>query len=214
MSPRLNRAEFWLLTTAVELGIPLRMLSLYDGDEPRHNHIEAALNKRGHGQTARQLARALERMNTRGWIYFHTLLKPEPQSVLHDVESAICERGTFADGWYYSLTAQGGRVWETFARPDWDRFIEDDDEGDPDRTYDRTVRVTNERRLLRYLAAVEQETHIEPDSRQIHTIEPWQVTYWKVLPAALQCTFRCRRKAEWLSCSPASWLRGRWCDWL
>jgi hypothetical protein len=214
MSPRLNRAEFWLLTTAAEQGIPLRMLNLYDGDQPRHNHLEVVLNKRGHGQTIPQLARALERMHSRGWIDFQKLRGPEPRAALNDFACAIREPGNFADGWYYSLTAQGGNVWEAFARPDWDRFIEDEDE-QAEGTYVRVVRAMNEHRLGRYLGMINQEIEVEPDSKQIGIVEPWRVSYWKNLPRALQCTFRCRRKTESPRfCSPASWLRSRWCDWL
>jgi len=116
--PRLTRAEYWILESAGESFRPPSLLVSED--------IEAHYNKPGHGLDRLALVDTLDRLVSGGLIGFADIRGAQnfevPFTGQRDrprIEAALAE--SHPDKFtYYGLTAEGGRVWEAFARPDWD----------------------------------------------------------------------------------------------
>lgn len=224
MTLRLSRGEYWLLTNAVEYGLPLRMLTLpeWPQSDPHDATIDVVLNKRGHGLAVNELAETLHQMLERDWIVLsrdvrrRSLVHPDREEMRHILD----ERGPFHEGVFYCLTPAGGESWESFARPEWDRYVSCDGESDEDPTITEVV-ASSEKSLKRYMASVEHETPIEAGSRIYDELRPWQATYWKTLPTGFRCRYRYQRvepTPPGTLPSPyfpsTEWLRSRWCPWL
>jgi hypothetical protein len=159
-------------------------------------------------------------MHARSWIAFYKIFEENSRLDENarlepaDIEASIVEGTAFGRGWYYNLTTAGGSVWESFARPDWERFIWDENDHDENEVRTRLVIAASEQRLQRYLQAAAREVDIEAGSTQFSALEPWQATYWKMLPSAAQCRFRCFDKPPDPRSGPSTnWLQDRWCDW-
>jgi hypothetical protein len=124
-NPRLTRGEYWLLESVVEFPIRLNFLS--------HKHLGEALNKEPHGMDKELLIETLFKLQNNGLIKINkwdTFKKTKRKFILNKIEitQAIDEPKTFGNitSTSYQLTKLGGQVWEAFAQPNWDRFINTD----------------------------------------------------------------------------------------
>jgi hypothetical protein len=183
----LNVYERWLLEMVVELRYPLSVLG--------HPAIDLHLNRPGPGITCDALAEHLEQLHAGGLIELIELRGDDSHPImlsLAGLREAIRnaaqdagERGPsqLSDGVYFGLTAEGGRVWETFARPDWRRFL-CDEIGD-----DVVVTAQDRARIEEYLDGTRGRGWRRGDEAwTVH--EPWQATYWKTLSAGFSCRYR------------------------
>jgi hypothetical protein len=130
---------------------------------------------------------------------------------IHNVFYANAESQCDGNGHYYYLTQEGGRIWESFAAPQWDWRIES-------RCYfDDTVEITapTEKLLKEYLSLFPlDDSKIVESSLQFDTVEPWQATYWKQLPIGYRARFQSIRdwdshKFNW----ELSYLCNSWVAW-
>lgn len=224
MTPRLSRGEYWLLTNAVEYGLPLRMLTLpeWPQDDPRAATIDVVLNKRGHGLDPDELAETLHDMLEHGWITLsrHVLQRASLHPDRVKMRRILDEKGRFHEGVFYHLTPEGRAAWESFARPEWDRYFTHDGESHEDSSISEVI-ASSERVLNRYMASLERETPVDTESRIYDELRPWQATYRKTLPAGFRCRYRPQRAEPALpSTFPSAyfpsteWLGSRWCPWL
>ncbi len=109
------------------------------------------------------------------------------------------------------LTALGGEVWEAFARPEWDRYIDDCYTFEADTEAElREVTTLDPAWLRRYQDTVRAEQSIDRES----TIEiaDWEMTYWKPCVAAYRWTFRAQGLCRPVE-RPSHYLRSLWCEW-
>ncbi|HEY0232740.1 MAG TPA: hypothetical protein VGC55_15945 [Dokdonella sp.] len=223
MTPRLDRGEYWLLTNAAEAGQSLRVLTLpeWPQDDPHVVTIDIVLNKRGHGLNLDELAQTLCRLAERGWI--ELLRDIQSEALLHPEKAEIGrileEKGLFRDGAFYRLTTSGAQAWESFARPEWHRYILRSSYGEEDSPTEEVI-AASEKSLKQYMASVAHETPIEPGSEVYDEQRPWRATYWKTLPVGFRCRYRERAEparpgaAPTRYFPPTAWLSSRWCPWL
>lgn len=221
MTHRLSRGEFWLLATAVEYSIPLPLLVLPEWvPGGSMGTIDIILNRQGHGLDFRTLVDTLVQSSRSGWIEFDRPFQDE--SVLisdpgaDEIAAFLRERLRGLDCVHYGLTADGGAVWESFARPQWERYIGHSyDYPDDDSTFERrtTIETLNWQTLDKYLRAQTAEQVVEAGSITLAELRPWQPTYWKTLPFGLRCTFRSTEQRPPGHVSDSSRLRESWCEW-
>lgn len=194
--PRLTRAEYWLLETAVEGGIPLQFLDP-DGYSAKFT-IEHMFNKPGHGLDRLQLLDCLDGLFAAGLVEGEFSRAGAAVVPSKDViRQAIVEKLPHTvPRLCYQLTPRGGKVWEAFAAPRWDRYLSE--ESDPD---SRTGWITCQDRfhLRRHLDErqfVILDRIITHDTIQIEEIGPWEATYWKRLPHGYRARFQWTEAAE------------------
>jgi hypothetical protein len=218
---RLNRGEYWLLAQAATLMLPLYIVALPDDPSPGMT-LQDALNCQGHGMSHDELARTLLRMARRGWIRFfmHSFadLREAPfPSGLRPIADEFARTSPKPHCGFYALTAAGGSVWERFAWPRWDRYVDDltEDYAD-DGTCTRRITIGNRRLLNDYLEAVRREVDVVTGSETIRAVAEWCPAYWKPPMPAFECRLRMR---EWTTRSNDRWrstgvyAKG-WCEWL
>lgn len=126
MTLRLSRGEFWLLSNVVEHALPMPLLAMPEWvPGGTMDTIDIALNRRGHGLEFTALAETLMGMSTNGWIELSRTFRTEPlpRPSLNEIVDFLQEKSQFDKAVFYALTEAGGRAWETFARPEWDRYI-------------------------------------------------------------------------------------------
>jgi hypothetical protein len=197
MTIRFSRAEYWLLDVAVQDVVPIA--DLISGD------AAGGLNRTDHQCIAEELAEALERLfadrlitsfRCEGRRRYRTLTLSEIHGEMRRPKNPPKPDDPYAmprrhpDEAFYRLTPQGGAAWETFARPDWNLFI--DGVGTtitsgkvyppfPTRGY---AICPTRRQVERYLEMARQIGHqVDSSSIRWDVVAPWKATYWKVLPA-------------------------------
>ncbi len=217
---RLARAEYWLLLRAATIRLPLRVIAAPEGP-PWGGTIQEAFNCDGHGLPRDALARTLQRLVRRGWIRLYrwhlATAQREPLAASRRAIAAGFDRRFDEDGReFYELTPQGGAVFEAFARPDWDRYVEDGSPLDADEYLpdERRIVAADRRRLDNYLRALRQEREVVAGSEVFRERADWQPVYWKPPRAGVECRLLCRSRSpqEWVgSCTT---LQQRyWCEW-
>jgi hypothetical protein len=216
MNPRLTRAEFWLLTRVAVYGQSLRALGMPErppaGLPWGGTSLEEHYNCRGHGLGPRAFARCLYGAIRKDWIQLWRDGSPvENPPSLPEVLTWLSEPGRFADGVYACLSTRGGEVWEAFARPEWDRYIDDFTTfgGDTEPEL-REVTALDPAWLCRYQETVRAEQSIDREST--FEIADWELTYWKPRVAAYRWTFRAQGKRRPVE-RPSHYLRSLWCEW-
>lgn len=225
MAPRFNRGEYWLLTHVAEHGLPLNLVGMRQGPPWTTTTLQQTLNSEGHGMDTPTLARTLHRLARRRWIEFHS--PPFGTSARHVValdaaaiERALTLRANFSDSGSYCMTPLGGHVWESFAQPDWVRYIEDSttawiegDAADGSEDWDRREVTTADRRTLEhYMEAVRNEDLIAAESESMEMRHDWTFCYWKPPRSAYVWRFTARQKDR-LRPPATHWYRERWCEW-
>jgi hypothetical protein len=208
MEPRLTRGEYWLLNDVVDTTTPLCMLV--------STCIEELFNNPGHRLSRPRLIETLVEMSDRGWIEGYRFEDGFPLTA-QLVEAGFGETVTAEGGELgYRLTKLGGEVWEAFAAPDWDRYINawTSSEGEVNEYFCAT-----KWRLEKYLSLVHLlEIEVLPESVVWDEVRPWQATYWKLLPHGHRVQFvhrDIRHPEEYLPPpfpTEVTSLR-RWYDW-
>jgi hypothetical protein len=188
LNPSFTRGEYWLLESVVEYGLQISLLDSPD--------LGMALNKPGHGMPRALLVETMRGLFERGLIIAHRSDDLFELSA-DQIEAALNEQRPkhLKHAHYYRLTEEGGRRWEAFARPDWDRYI--CEEYTPrDKQIEVAELVCTQRDLLeRYLRMLQLNVYdIDEGSVQFDTVAPWNATYWKTLPAGHGVSFRCTQK--------------------
>jgi hypothetical protein len=227
MSPRLTRGEYWLLSQAVFRRAYLPLLALPEGPPWHVSTIQQALNTEGHGMDIAELAQSLRRMAQHNWISMGRLIDNDWVPVgcdLADINAALVhQHGSWRNAVFYGLTSRGGHVWELFARPRWDWYLDDHEEGPGDDSSapandgakSRYVIATDRARLDRYMWSMHHEVDVVAGSEILSEVPVWQLAYWKAPQTGIRCSFRFR-KPESKPGPPCSTEdhRRRWCDWL
>jgi hypothetical protein len=197
---RLSRGEYWLLESAVEGMPPLRWLVA--------PQLEQIFNKTGHRLGRGALVDTMERLVVADLLCAHRANGGNFAPTRAEIEAALDESPDppRAVETHYGLTAAGGAAWESFAAPDWNRYI--DSGCDEQHRYDATC--ADRKRLLRYLAALRREGTFQEESLVWDEVAPWQATYWKQLPRGHRVRFVCIDAR--LPDPPSSWYC-RWYQW-
>lgn len=218
---RLNRGEYWLLAQAATLKLPLYIVALPDDPSPGAT-LQEALNCQGHGMSHEELARTLARLARRGWIRFfmHSFAglseAPFPPG-LRAIRAEFARTSPEPHCGFYALTAAGGSVWERFAWPRWDRFIDDftEDHAD-DGICTRQITIGNRRLLSAYLDAVRREVDVVAGSETIRAVNDWRPVYWKSPLPAFECRLQmCERPGAFNDSWQSTGLYAKsWCEWL
>jgi hypothetical protein len=189
---RLSRGEFWLLGAVVKFPIWLSPLV-----RSKPKDLVAFYNRQHHGLTPGQLLDALESLVFNGWIECNQSSAYEVENSFKPTESemksalfAKCEADQ--DDLAIRMTTSGGKVWEDFVRPDWNRFI--DYSGGDDEVMIAAVR----RDLVEmYLRASDNISYRMIPGSEIWSVQtPYKLLYWKEVPHAHQVIFRIETGTE------------------
>lgn len=221
MTQRFNRGEFWLLASSVEYSIPLPLLALPEWvPGGTMNTIDICLNRQGHGLGFQALVDTLLQARRNGWIEFgrpfmgDSVPLSEPDA--DEIAAFLRERGRGLDTVHYWLTTEGGAAWESFARPQWHRYLVSSCQFPEDgSTFERshTIETLDWQWLDKYLRAQAAEQVVEAGSMTLDELRPWQATYWKTLPFGLRCTFRSAEHRLHGHVPDSSRFRTSWCEW-
>ncbi len=213
MELRLSRGEYWLLNSVVEHATPIAFLK---GSDPLHLFN---FNKTGHGLSREHLVATLCDLFHRGWITAAVRAMDsdvEPQEVGKLSSEAIVSA---LDGpqpisrqpcIYYRLTPEGASVWQSFASPEWDLFI-DTTTGEFVGTTEWRVRKFFD--LIHYLGIA-----VIPASVIWDEVRPWKATYWKTLPVGYRVRFEYEEREMpepfWENVPHEIVFLQRWYDWV
>src|SRR5262249_11236739 len=138
-----------------------------------------------------------------------------------EIEAALDSPGTRDDPRcvYYGLTAEGGRQWEAFAAPDWERFISW--MNGTSRSGRFPLGTLMSPTSWRIEGLLEGAHHygitVEPGSVRRRTLRPWRPTYWKELPAAHLIAYRYREVEYDFTQIPHGLItlnENRWYHWM
>lgn len=160
----------------------------------RREDLGIVLNKQLHGLGQDELLATVLELSRQGLVAYTTRQDETERQFpnMDQIRDAVAEESRFGRGkTFLCLTAEGGRVWEAFAAPEWDEFI---DEGSLyDESLGREVTeliCTNRERLDRYLKCAHPSlSQIDPSLVWRDVLEPWEATYWKVLPKGHRVRF-------------------------
>lgn len=152
------------------------------------------LNKQLHGLSQDELLATILELSRQGLVSYTTRQDPTERqfSSIDQLRDAVAEESRRGRGkTFLRLTSEGGRVWEAFAAPEWDEFI---DEGSLyDESLGREVTeliCTTRERLEWYLKCGHPSlSQIDPSLIWRDVLEPWEATYWKTLPKAHRVRF-------------------------
>lgn len=185
----MTRAEFWFLEAAVSYQHSVRMLGLPD--------LDLALNRKPHGLNRKRLIRVLYSLLKDGHVHFRRPLSStwkncrfEPfVPTLLGIEEALDRTDRPEEpSTTYGLTAQGGAIWETIAKPDWLRFYDESS----DMRSGEIIAGSKEtlRREIELLTHWGFSQRLKPETVKTTTVCPWKATYWKTLPTGHRTRFR------------------------
>ncbi len=201
-NPSFTRGEYWLLETAVELREPLCFVY---GDE-----VDVMFNKPSHGLQRDALLDAIESLFLRGLVEASRIgndtqtfsMSREEIEVALDAPGPVkkTSSGPIENTRciFYQLTAAGGAAWESFAQPDWTKFIFSDPYYHPDDVGKRTSSYCVDKRLLEaYLQGLHYvDTIVDLESIVWSVQQPWHPTYWKELPSC-HCASYCIKSEDY-----------------
>ena len=210
MEPRFTRGEYWLLETVIRQGCPFVYIH---GPE-----VSQALNKPAHGLDRASLVDSLDRLFQTGLLgaamlreggcsgpFSRSLSRAEIEAALEETRDDYEARGSAYDETYYGLTPEGGRQWELFAAPDWERYVQYyDGPSRSERWMNGIIISPDLAQVERLFEGVRYMGHaIDPEHVHRRVLSPWQATYWKQLTHAHLISYRFRRgRIELGKCSP------------
>jgi hypothetical protein len=206
LNPSFTRSEYWLLETAVSMGIPVSPLLLSD-------QLELAFNKPGHGNNRSQLEAEFKSLAERRFIGFSDG-DENRAATIKDVPAGL-------DGvneLYYRLTSDGGANWEAFAAPDWNKFVKHSYSYEDGSECHEVVAV-DKSRLRRVFDGLHYiGVNPKPETIVWTELKPFSATYWKELPEGFRVAFRTtpRNSAfDWDAVPPSyySIYRSSWYTW-
>ena len=213
IDPKFSRGEYWLLETAVTLGIPISPLLLSPS-------LDQAFNKPGHGMDRRLLQAALTVLTERGLInlyHFRSNSNETQPATVREIASGLSGESRAAH-LYYNLSAEGGATWEAFACPKWDRFVDQATSYEDDGTELHVAFASNRTLLQRIFDGLNYVgVFPKPETVRWTEVSPWQATYWKELPVGCRVEFKSapQESINWDDV-PLSyyWIsRPRWYSW-
>ena len=195
----------------MEFGVPLNVLAA--------PNMELALNRKGHGLTAEQLAHSIAEMVEAGELGISVLEAPgqrwrkfrafPEQCILELIERQSDHPDFIRSG--YHLTQLGGSEWEKWAEPNWRRY----NRGwtrypEKSKVYTQAIIAATAPlayELLELANLLHFDQEIIPGSVRMSVRCPWRATYWKTLPEGFEFRFRGRHSDEG---HRRSW--DRWCE--
>ena len=194
METRLSRGEYWILNSAVDCRVPVSFLQ---GDDPFRLFD---FSRTGHGLSRDFLVATLGELFERGWITAslvpwgessdeeQEIGKLSPEAIVSALDGPRpMSRMPFI---CYGLTHAGASVWEGFAAPKWERFL------DVGISIPGEFIGATEWRIHRYFDLVHHiGIEIVPGTVAWDEVRPWEATYWKTLPVGYRVRFE-HRDAE------------------
>jgi hypothetical protein len=171
---RLSGGEYWILSACVEGRWPLAYLK-----SPKLDEI---VNRKAHGLAADELRDTVGSLLSRQLIavvrscgdFGDVVLDPASAlRALHD------ESGGEPDCACFGLTTRGGEAWETFTRPDWSRFVLEENYSDEEGAWFTCM---SEEWLREFCAAFSAFRGTCSEALRLQSVPPWSATYWKNLP--------------------------------
>jgi len=214
---RLSRSEYWLLEAAVVNSVPVSWVI--------PPNVELALNVETHGLSSDDILGVMLNLARDGKITFEDR-GDQPVSP-SDVTVADLKAD---DKFTYRLTVRGGGEWEAFARPKWERFVDEwylmDDGAVPPEQIEQVVHIECACREVGalYLEALKHNAGgggggltISGCVREWECVEPFKATYWKQLPRGYVAEFACRMPDDKIDAASSfvpdtNFLR-RWYRW-
>jgi hypothetical protein len=204
MSIKLSHAEYWILDMVDEIGEAIHYLA--------NGHY--GNNKRYFEYTVEELFEALKRLVDEGWIYGYTNcgnIQLTTKLLEHELRRTDIDYGSYTPEKpepnppliFYRLTVAGGNAWESFAKPEWDRYIDQwgctADEDNPELTI---MTCASKELLASYVETIcREEIDAKVDSFRWTERRPWNPRYWKELPVGYEVTFEVlqdrRQLREW-----------------
>lgn len=184
----LTWGEYWLLETAVRAWTPLGFLV--------HPEIDQLFNKPGHNLTDHELLAVLLRLLELGDLVCRRGATGPFMPAPDEVEAAlVCEPGVRPKNRLcYGLTEQGGRRWESAARPDWSLYVSNcfhtGAEREPTGERVRLGEIISVDRTRAEACVAGTERPVLSETVTWDRLEPWDVTYWKRLPVGHRVRFR------------------------
>ncbi|MDZ4781216.1 MAG: hypothetical protein SGJ19_13260 [Planctomycetia bacterium] len=189
MSIRLTRAEYWLLETAVDVDARIPLCFLNPRYYKVHSSMEVMFNKADHGQSYHELVSTLDEMFHDGLIVAE---RDGARTHLSraQIEQALDEENPRSnpDCTDFCVTPHGGRVWEQFAQPQWDRLIAEEFDNDEPTCVVTGMTEWRVEQYVRYLGMLSYE--IDSQSIRKRSIGAWQAKSWKQLPYGHCIKFR------------------------
>jgi hypothetical protein len=185
--PRLTRAEYWLLETAIEAAIPLMFLEAEGYSQ--NSSIEQMFNKPGHGIDRPEMIECLEGLLAEGLI--EGWIGSEQRTFVptkNEISAALSEwrapreRLRAPSPLAYRLTQKGGLVWEAFAAPCWEHLVAEQFGYDPQIGTLTCLSLCRLERFLEYRRPIRMEEVIDFDSVRFFECGEWEATYWKRFP--------------------------------
>lgn len=189
-NPRLTRGEYWLLESVVELQVPVNLLV--------YEVLDQDLNKEAHGMNRGLLIETMFNLLSNGLIelYQSEPFKKTEMPLESTYENIIHGLDEKSDLWktpktIYGLTKLGGQVWELFAKPDWNRFMDEWDIDCAEEGKQKCVIVgSNERLIKNYFSSLNSDSiAVNKETVQWSVLEPFKATYWKTLPKGFKIEF-------------------------
>ncbi|QDT15192.1 hypothetical protein [Alienimonas californiensis] len=197
-APRLTRGEYWILNSLVEHSHSLCGYGYPD------RYLWLLFNRQPHGLSEDELVLTLLGLFNAGWIEGEvdgettTPFVPDGTTIRAALQSEFDHSDP---DWprllhaatppiHLRLTSEGGAVWEAFAEPRWEDFIDDfSDSNEP--LENRTVRATRRDHGRQYLRCWAERDRFDPDAVVWKPVSPFPATYWKTLPVGFEAQFRC-----------------------
>lgn len=178
--------EFWILDGVKLSGDTIEMLA--------PENCELAFNKENHNMSLEKIEEILINLFNSELIKARYLYDDKVVFVdkltSYEIKQALLGNLKI----YYFLTEKGGKTWEDYVKPDWNKFIEDHFE-----SRDSIVRITATNvYFINELLRIEYQfpptnfpsSCILSETVKWEMITPWQATYWKQLPFGMQISFK------------------------
>jgi hypothetical protein len=179
-----SRGQYWLLTRAIEMAIPLWCLP----HRVAEMHFQST-----HGLDDDQLVAVLRGLfDERRIVAVGHRSPPTDAAIVSEMRSR--PPSARENCLYYRLTRRGAELWESLSNPHWGRYLTCCDTLYPSATT-RLVEIASQNRQLitsyAELVFLRSETIVAGSERR-GLLRPWKATYWKWLPFGYRLRFRCR----------------------
>ena len=206
--PRLTRGEYWLIESCVYSWSSLH--SIFSEDYIR------IYNKRNHCQTNVKLIETLSRLVNGGILFLRCANKIATHTEPKIIEEIIKKQPHNKEStYYYGLTVEGGTLWENFAMPNWDFFIDDVGRFLENNMYQCSISGKCEKNVKAAYNYLEKHDYIiDKESVYWELLTPYQANYWKEFKKGYRVTFQCtERKKTYIQPHPQDSYDRLWYAW-
>jgi hypothetical protein len=218
MEYKLSRSEYWILLHVVENGFSLSDLGNED------DYFFGLYAKRGHGLKLFELIEVLSELFNRKWLEAFDfdiqkkIFENKPYYLTKDeivryYGELIQNKALIDKDIYYRLTIEGGQAWESFASPQWNKYI-------VPKIYGSTkaeVYAVDKYRIINYFDILNHSGgQYDLNSIEFKEVIPWQATYWKELPSGYHVQFEYKildYKNEMSCPEKLSVFLNKWVEW-